>query len=395
MYMMEMKAIALLAIHCFTLFHDGHGLSEHGPLTKEEESELEGQLKTLNKPPVKTLKAFNEDVIDCIDIYKQPAFDNPLLKNHKIETKPRPSSAGVKRERTAQATLVDQPYLLGECPTGTVPIRRTTKDDLLRQHFFAKTFVAPPITHFAFLSVEAYKQGPLHGAEGFINVYNPNVEAGQFSTSQILITDGPEELSVSKIEVGWMVNPDLYGDSLTHFFTRWTGGGGDGTGCYDMACPGFVQTNRKIPLGFVLQNVSVYGARPHDIIVRVDRGPGESWRLLYGEYRDEIGYWPRDLFQYFGSGASSIRFGGQVGHLPDRPSPPMANGRFPDHEFIHSGYIRQIRYVNSHNLVIDFDPNVTATHVDVPLCYNVFDEGHLIGDAGYCTTFGGPGGNCD
>jgi len=23
--------------------------------------------------------------IDCIDIYKQPAFDHPLLKNHKLQ----------------------------------------------------------------------------------------------------------------------------------------------------------------------------------------------------------------------------------------------------------------------------------------------------------------------
>ena len=24
-------------------------------------------------------------IIDCIDIYKQPAFDHPLLKNHKLQ----------------------------------------------------------------------------------------------------------------------------------------------------------------------------------------------------------------------------------------------------------------------------------------------------------------------
>lgn len=25
------------------------------------------------------------DIIDCVDIYKQPAFDHPALKNHKIQ----------------------------------------------------------------------------------------------------------------------------------------------------------------------------------------------------------------------------------------------------------------------------------------------------------------------
>ncbi|KAK9208190.1 hypothetical protein WN944_000544 [Citrus x changshan-huyou] len=27
----------------------------------------------------------NEVIVDCIDIYKQPAFNHPLLKNHKIQ----------------------------------------------------------------------------------------------------------------------------------------------------------------------------------------------------------------------------------------------------------------------------------------------------------------------
>lgn len=27
------------------------------------------------------------DIIDCVNIYKQPAFDHPLLKNHKIKVR--------------------------------------------------------------------------------------------------------------------------------------------------------------------------------------------------------------------------------------------------------------------------------------------------------------------
>lgn len=49
------------------------------------------------------------------------------------------------------------------------------------------------------------------------------------------------------------------------------GGGGEGTGCYNMACPGFVRTNPRIPVGFVLRNVSVYGHVPYDIIVQIDQ----------------------------------------------------------------------------------------------------------------------------
>ncbi|WJZ82238.1 hypothetical protein VitviT2T_002012 [Vitis vinifera] len=31
---------------------------------------------------VKTIKTKHGDIYDCVDFYKQPAFDHPLLKNH-------------------------------------------------------------------------------------------------------------------------------------------------------------------------------------------------------------------------------------------------------------------------------------------------------------------------
>ncbi|PON75647.1 hypothetical protein TorRG33x02_244960 [Trema orientale] len=37
------------------------------------------------KGTIKSIEGENGEVIDCVDIYKQPAFDHPLLKNHIIE----------------------------------------------------------------------------------------------------------------------------------------------------------------------------------------------------------------------------------------------------------------------------------------------------------------------
>lgn len=34
------------------------------------------------------LQSEDDDIIDCVDIYKRPAFDDPLLKNHMIEVTP-------------------------------------------------------------------------------------------------------------------------------------------------------------------------------------------------------------------------------------------------------------------------------------------------------------------
>ncbi|KAJ8643323.1 hypothetical protein MRB53_005071 [Persea americana] len=48
--------------------------------------EIRRELKRLNKPAIKTIKSEDGDIIDCVDIYKQPAFDHPLLKNHTIQS---------------------------------------------------------------------------------------------------------------------------------------------------------------------------------------------------------------------------------------------------------------------------------------------------------------------
>ncbi|CAL5330644.1 unnamed protein product [Camellia sinensis] len=43
------------------------------------------QLKYLNKPALKSIKSPDGDIIDCVYISHQPAFDHPLLKNHTIQ----------------------------------------------------------------------------------------------------------------------------------------------------------------------------------------------------------------------------------------------------------------------------------------------------------------------
>ncbi|RZS21672.1 hypothetical protein BHM03_00054383 [Ensete ventricosum] len=54
-------------------------------LSVEEDRELERELKTLNKPFVKSFQDKYGITYDCVDIYKQPAFDHPLLKNHTLQ----------------------------------------------------------------------------------------------------------------------------------------------------------------------------------------------------------------------------------------------------------------------------------------------------------------------
>ncbi|KAF5197172.1 Nep-interacting protein [Thalictrum thalictroides] len=76
------------------------------------------------------------DIYDCIDIYKQPAFDHPALKNHKIQMESTSYPEGMKREisllsNTTKVLNIGLPD--GGCPKGTVPIRRIQKADAVRR----------------------------------------------------------------------------------------------------------------------------------------------------------------------------------------------------------------------------------------------------------------------
>ncbi|CAJ1970949.1 unnamed protein product [Sphenostylis stenocarpa] len=113
-----------------------HGIQ----ITLEEDLELERQLKIINKPPIKVIHTEYGYIVDCIDIKKQPAFDHPLLKNHTLQTKP---SFHVPIEKTHVRPIFGLED--DECPTGTVPIRRTTKADLIREKALSYSIMAEGI----------------------------------------------------------------------------------------------------------------------------------------------------------------------------------------------------------------------------------------------------------
>lgn len=84
-------------------------------------------------------QSLDGDLIDCIHIAHQPAFDHPFLKNHTIQMRPNYHPEGLfdeskvstkPKERTNPITQLW--HANGRCPEGTIPVRRTKKDDILR-----------------------------------------------------------------------------------------------------------------------------------------------------------------------------------------------------------------------------------------------------------------------
>uniref|UniRef100_A0A7N0VBL7 Neprosin PEP catalytic domain-containing protein n=1 Tax=Kalanchoe fedtschenkoi TaxID=63787 RepID=A0A7N0VBL7_KALFE len=98
---------------------------------------LEKRLKALNKPFIKTILTKEGDVIDCVRHYDQPAFDHPALKNHKIQLRPTSfpfdhhQSSSTERSSAKEVHSIPLRGTRESCPDASVPIKRTTKQDLL------------------------------------------------------------------------------------------------------------------------------------------------------------------------------------------------------------------------------------------------------------------------
>ncbi|KAI3849952.1 hypothetical protein MKW98_026866 [Papaver atlanticum] len=309
--------------------------------------EIEKQLKILNKPPVKTIMTKTGDVFDCIDVYKQPSFDHPLLKDHKIQMKP----SYFNREeniskidasvRKASSIKINELHKEIVCPAGTVPIRRTTKPELIFSNLLKRSKQnqtdgyphSHMYHHYVTVETPYNEKNEYYGAKVSFGIHKPSVTSNQFSTSQMWIQNGPRD-QTNSIETGWAVFPELFGDDATRTFGYWTADGYKNTGCFNMLCPGFVQVHTRIPFGTSLNNpvpgtgdgVFFWVFRSHN-----------WWYYMGNDDSTPIGYWPQELFTHLPYGAL-VKFGGIAGARLNAPSPPMGNGNLPTDAYVMGFY---------------------------------------------------------
>uniref|UniRef100_A0A0D9YAD5 Neprosin PEP catalytic domain-containing protein n=1 Tax=Oryza glumipatula TaxID=40148 RepID=A0A0D9YAD5_9ORYZ len=102
-----------------------------------------------------------------------------------------------------------------KCPDNTIPIRRTKEEDVMR---------ATSVTTFGKKTHNGSPHSHLAG-----------------------VTDGHH------------VYPAMYGDDKTRLFIYWTRDAYNRTGCYNLACSGFIQTNPQFVIGGSISPVSIYG----------------------------------------------------------------------------------------------------------------------------------------
>ncbi|KAL4192205.1 hypothetical protein AMTRI_Chr06g171150 [Amborella trichopoda] len=289
-----------------------------------------------NKNAVKIIH-IDGDVIDCVDIYEQPAFDHLLLKNHTIQMRPSwyPNETSAEPKISSEEMVVSSQVWnkFEKCPEGTIPICRTQRNDNVVPEFIrdfgdkgTKGIPFPKKEKYGDQNAEyagMYAKGRLlYGASQYSTVWNPQLESpSEYSAAGTWLVNN-EGSETNLVGAGWMVKPSLFGDNQTRLFVAWDKvAGSQTTGCYNLLCPGFIQTNSKVVLGGRSRTCFSYRWKG-------DQNTGHWWYTLEDV---PVCYWPASMFTNLQAAVRAV-WAGQV--LNTHPGghhtvTQMGNGIFP------------------------------------------------------------------
>ncbi|KAJ1414655.1 hypothetical protein SESBI_18593 [Sesbania bispinosa] len=362
---------------------------------------IQRHLDKINKPPVLTIQSPDGDLIDCVHKRKQPALDHPLLKNHKIQKVPTEMPKGMKlnvqRDDGIKGVMSGGAWQMWHqngtrCPKGTVPIRRSRVHDVLR----AKSLYDFGKKQRRFSSLSRRSDAPdvvsgnghehaiaytgsseeVYGAKATINVWEPSIQVvNEFSLSQIWILSGSFDGSdLNSIEAGWQ--SDSY----------------QATGCYNLLCAGFIQTNSRIAIGAAISPISSYDANQYDITILIWKDPKVgNWWMSFGD-NTLVGYWPAEIFTHLADKATMVEWGGEVVNTRangQHTSTQMGSGHFADDGFGKASYFRNLEVVDTDNSLSSV--NNILTLAENTNCYDI--KSSYNNKWGTYFYYGGPGNN--
>ncbi|XP_016557021.2 uncharacterized protein LOC107856544 [Capsicum annuum] len=289
------------------------------------------------------------------------------------------------------------------CPSRTVPVKRITKDDLIRQ----RDMPLPEPINFkdqvgnnnsepigrSYTTSYGYKRAILQtledpnakfsGAGMAPNLFNPHVEGKQHSGCRIRILRGSDSM-----QVGWRVDPTLYGDNKTRLFIHFQTGN---THCFNTLCPGFVHVNTDFTLDMPFDTLSQPGGPSWEVPMYLyrDHGTG-NWWLLIGPDFASIGFWPHKIFTLLKSYASTVQWGGVVYSPPGVPGPPMGASLFPSGDATKDAYCRSITVSNEEGDSVGIVEAIRRTdnYFDYEILFKRIEVGS---DSFTYGLYGGPG----
>ena len=321
---------------------------------------------------------------DCVVIDSQPS----LRGNREVAAPPAIVETGPSTDPAVLSPLLaghtDNAGNDVSCADGTVPMRRMTLDDMTGfssvADYLGKNAARPEQAQRQY----AYGRQTVDNTGGgsIMDVWNPDAN---FSLSQQWYSAG-SGAGLQTVEGGWVKYPAKFGAGsvLFVFFTP------DNylTGCYNLECPGFVQTNGDWALGAPFDRYSRPGGDPVELVEQWVLDDGNWWLYLgTGSTTTPIGYYPAEAYRNgpMSRGAVDVTYGGEV--APDGAGwPPMGSGEFADRGPGRAAHQRDIMYFAGESYWADL-----TTHQTAPDCYTI-DYRYARDDEGSHFYYGGPGG---
>jgi len=343
---------------------------------------------------------------DCVPVEQQPAV-RALGPGAVLPEPPAPFAAASVEPGPARQLV--SPLSLGladafghavHCDAGTIPMRRVTLEEMSRfgslEAFFRKTpfpvgspeDLAAKAT-YVHKYAHAYQNVKNYGGNSLLNVWSPAINTAKnqiFSLSQHWYVGG-SGAKLQTVEGGWQAYPAKYSTTKSVLFIYWTADAYNHTGCYNLDCTAFVQTNSNWHLGGTWTNYSSKGGTQWEFQMQWYLYQGNWWLFIQG---DAVGYYPGSKF---GSGqlskwATEVDFGGET--VGTTSWPPMGSGGFAKTGFKQAAYQRQIFYIKTPGT--SKWTSLTAVQ-NSPKCYTLkLTPSSSGGDWGTYFYFGGPGG---
>ncbi|KAL9248372.1 hypothetical protein vseg_021701 [Gypsophila vaccaria] len=317
--------------------------------------------RTLSRQPSFAHTIHHGPTYDCVDFYEQPAFSHPSLKH--LIPKERRNSTTSKKVKFNE---------IDGCPSGTVPIRSSVGDPRILRvpaqvHCYAVVRTK--------LDIKVDRQ--FFGTNALQSLNKPKVSGWQWSLSRFKLWVGSES-----VMAGWMVFPDYYMDNDAHLFVSYTN---DAHQCTNTDCPGFVQKSSHIPLGIIPNRYSTIGGAQYswNITIEMDKKNGD-WHLYMTSdklVREEIGYWPGNLFEVLKNAAAQVEWGGEINDpAAVSPAPEMGSGERAGENEKYAGFFKDILVLDSNPMYVP--PENTEEFSDCPDLYFIRDAGEEGDDEG-------------
>ena len=236
---------------------------------------------------------------DCVPVEEQPSFR--MLGQKQIATPPPTppphqqlgEDAPVAASQIGPDNQFDQFGNSTHCEGNTIPMRRLTLEDMSQfenlKQFLAKgrdgasRFTRPNdpqpngdgyVHHYAY----AQQNVKNLGGNSDLNLWSPYVNTGvggeTMSLSQEWYVGGSPTQTA---EVGWQNQPNTWGSENSVLFIYWTADDYNNTGCYNLDCGAFTQTNNNWYFGSGFNNYSSIGGSQYLLLSRVFP---ERWKLV-------------------------------------------------------------------------------------------------------------------